>query len=130
MAVLEKINVGIVGAVGRGGSFRETLASQGARIHAVCDTRAERLDECAQRFGATEKYSDYQAMLDRSALDAVVIGTPMHLHVPQCIAALKKNLHVLCEVTAGVSVDECRSLVKACQEARFIYMMAENYTAS
>jgi hypothetical protein len=42
MGVLEKLNVGIVGAAGRGGSFRAGLEANGARIHAVCGVR-----ECA-----------------------------------------------------------------------------------
>ena len=127
MAVLEKLNVGLVGAVGRGGSFRAGFEANGARIHAVCDLRAEALEECRQRMGASEKYTDYEEMLERSELDAVVVGTPMPLHVPQSIAALERNLHVMCEVPAGVSIDECRDLVAACGRSRGGYMMAENY---
>jgi predicted dehydrogenase len=67
-------------------------------------------------------------MLDKAELDAVIIGTPMHLHAPMAIAALERNISVLSEVTAGVSVEECRQLVLACKASRGIYMMAENYT--
>ena len=67
-------------------------------------------------------------MLEASELDAVIIGTPMPLHVPQSIAALSKGLHVLSEVPAGISIDECRRLVAACEENDAVYMMAENYT--
>jgi predicted dehydrogenase/GNAT superfamily N-acetyltransferase len=122
-----RISVGIVGAVGRGGSFRNALESCGARVHAVCDIQADKLDECAARFGAAEKYTDYAEMLEKSDLDAVVIGTPMPLHVPQSIEALKRDIHVLCEVPAGVSIEECQSLVAACRKSKAIYMMAENY---
>ena len=34
-------------------------------------------------------------MIEKSDLDAVVVGTPMPLHVPQSIHALEHNLHVL-----------------------------------
>ncbi len=128
MSVLEKLNVGIVGAAGRGKSFRVGLEANGARIHAVCDIRAEALDQCAEILGAGEKYTDYEEMLDKSELDAVVIGTPMHLHVPQSVLALEHNLHVLCEVTAGVSIEQCKALVKAAGKSQGLYMMAENYT--
>jgi predicted dehydrogenase len=127
MSALEKINVGIVGAAGRGASFRAGLEANGARVHAVCDIQEDQLDRCATEMGATEKYADYERMLEKSELDAVAIGTPMQLHVPQSIAALEQGLHVLCEVTAGVSVDECRLLVEACKRSRGVYMMAENY---
>lgn len=129
MAVIEKLNVGIVGAAGRGASFRAAFdAHPATRIHAVCDVREDALAEAAERLGATETYSDYATMLEKSELDAVVIGTPMQFHAPQAIAALQRDIHVLCEVTAGVSVDECRALVEAAKHSEAVYMMAENYT--
>lgn len=129
MGIAEKLNVGIVGAAGRGGSFRVAFeAHETARIHAVCDVREEELDAAAERLGASEKYADYETMLARSELDAVVIGTPMHFHAPQAIEALNRNIHVLSEVTAGVSIAECCYLVHAATSSKAIYMMAENYT--
>ena len=94
----------------------------------MCDVREDELNEAAERLGATEKYTDYEAMLDNAELDAVVIGTPMHFHVQQALAALNRDIHVLSEVTAGVSVDECQELVKVAKASKAIYMMAENYT--
>ena len=41
---------------------------------------------------------------------------------------LQRDIHVLCEVTAAVSMDEARWLVQACKQSRAVYMMAENYT--
>jgi predicted dehydrogenase/RimJ/RimL family protein N-acetyltransferase len=128
MAEREPLQVGLVGAAGRGGSFRAALEAHGARIQAVCDVDAGRLDACAAAMGAAERYTRYEEMLDRSRLDAVVLGTPMPCHAPQAIAALERNVHVLCEVTAGVSVDECRQLVRAAAASKAVYMMAENYT--
>ncbi len=129
MPVLEKLNIGIVGAAGRGASFRAAFdANPAARIHAVCDVRQDTLDQVAEKLGASEKYADYGEMLDRSDLDAVVIGTPMQFHAPQAILALKRGIHALSEVTAGVSISECRDLVTAQKASKAVYMMAENYT--
>src|SRR5688572_9326454 len=122
------MNVGVVGAAGRGGSFRRAIEANGGRVHAVCDINAERLNEVASVMGAAEKYTDYDRMLEKSKLDAVVIGTPMQFHVPQSIKALERNINVLCEVTAGVSIDECRRLVETAKRSKAMYMMAENYT--
>jgi len=129
VGVLEKLNVGIVGAVGRGRSFRAAFAAHPlARIHAVCDIQEDALPEAAKRLGAAEAYSDYAEMLLQSDVDAVVIGTPMPFHVPQAIQALEQNVHVLSEVTAGVSLAECQSLVAVTKQSTATYMMAENYT--
>jgi len=123
-----QLNVGLVGAAGRAGTFRSALEANGAHIRAVCDIREDELEACRRRFGAEEAYRDYEQMLDKARLDAVVIGTPMHLHATQAIAALQRNIHVLSEVPAAVSLDECRQLVAACRKSSAIYMMAENYT--
>lgn len=129
MNTQNRLNLGIVGACGRGASFKAACDAMGSVvIHAVCDTNEKELAAARERLGAREKYTDYATMLEKSELDAVIIGTPMHLHVPQTIAALERHLHVLSEVTAGVSVEECRQLVLAAKASRGIYMMAENYT--
>lgn len=129
MGVLEQINVGIVGACGRGASFRSACdALECVNIRAVCDVNTEALPGAAETLGADEMYTHYEEMLAQSDLDAVIIGTPMQFHAPQAILALNQNIHVLSEVTAGVSVDVCRKLVEAEKVSQATYMMAENFT--
>ncbi len=124
----QKIRIGIVGACGRGSSFKAACdAIPNVRVQAVCDTDAAGLPAAAGRLGAREQFTDYGEMLERAEIDAVIIGTPMPLHVPQAVAALNRDIHVLSEVPAGVSVEECRDLVLATHSSRGIYMMAENY---
>ena len=134
---LEQINLGIVGAAGRRGNPRRYSTRldlrqmcdllESVRIHAVCDVDADGLDEAKVQLGASEAYISYDEMLEASEIDAVFIGTPMPYHVPQAIAALEKGIHVLSEVPAGISVEECRRLVGACQRSSAIYMMGENF---
>ncbi|NOZ20116.1 MAG: Gfo/Idh/MocA family oxidoreductase [Planctomycetes bacterium] len=123
----EQINIGIVGACGRGKSFRTACeAHPSLNIHAVCDMNTEKLDEAKANLGADEKYLDYDEMLEKSDIQAVIVATPMHFHVPMSIAALKRGLHVLSEVPAAVSIEESKELVRACKESDGVYMMAEN----
>ena len=125
---LESLNFGIVGAAGRGGSFRLGIEATGARIHAVCDIREDKLDEAVEKLGASEKYTDFEEMLGKSEIDAVVVGTPMPYHAPQAIRALQAGKHVISEVPAAVSIKECRALVEAAKQSSAVYMMAENFT--
>jgi predicted dehydrogenase len=128
MQTLEKLNIGIVGACGRGADFRSICAAiPGVRLHAMCDLNAEALATAAEACGIAQTYEHYEDMLNSAELDALIIGTPMHLHVAQSVQALACGLHVLSEVTAGISVDECRELVAATATSRGIYMLAENY---
>lgn len=126
---MDTLNIGIVGACGRGASFMAACdALDDVKIHAVCDINETELSAACERLGAREQYTRFETMLEKSAIDAVIIGTPMQFHAPQAITALQRNLHVLSEVTAAVSVEECRTLVEASKASRGIYMMAENYT--
>ena len=120
------MTAGIAGAGRRGGSFKAGLDAAGIQVRAVCDVDAADLADTAARMGARQQYRDYEQMLDRSGVDAVIIATPMQLHVPMAIAALERDIHVLSEVPAGVSLAECRALVRACRASRAAYMMAEN----
>ena len=127
-SLLGSINFGIIGAAGRGGSFRLGIEATGARIHAVCDIREDKLDEAVEKLGASEKYADFEEMLEKSEIDAVVVGTPMPYHAPQAVRALQAGKHVTSEVPAAVSIDECRELVQAANASSAVYMMAENFT--
>ncbi len=121
------IHVGIVGAP-RGLPLRAAWEATGRlRIRALCDANPDRLAAAADKLEQVGLYTDYEEMLARGDLDAVLLATPMQMHVPQAVAALQAGVHVLSEVTAGVSVDECRALVAACRSSRARYWMAENY---
>ena len=123
--IIEKINMGIVG-FRRGKSFKAAIEASNARVHAVCDISEDALTAARETFGKIERYGAYEDMLDVSELDAVMVATPMHLHAPQAILALERDLHVFSEVSAAVSLEQCRDLVAACQRSRAIYFMAEN----
>ncbi len=128
MGSTKNIKLGIVGVCGRGSTFKKICESiEGLEIHAVCDINKEELEKSKVNLGALESYTDYEEMLEQSNIDAVLVSTPMNLHVPQSIAALKRNLHVFSEVTAGVSIEECKALVEASKTSKGIYVLAENY---
>lgn len=122
------IKIGIVGAAGRGqGFFSAFTNNPRTQITALCDIREDAVRKTAAENDVEQVYTDYDRMLDRAGIDAVVVGTPMHLHVPHAVAALERDISVLSEVPAGVSIDECRRLVEACKASKGAYMMAENY---
>lgn len=123
----DAIKVGIAGFLGRGGSLAAAVEGHPhARVHAVCDIDGERLAPAAASIGA-EPYMDYDRMLGEADLDAVILGTPMQLHASQAVKALDRNIHVLSEVVAAVSVEECRELVAAQARSSATYMLSENY---
>jgi predicted dehydrogenase/RimJ/RimL family protein N-acetyltransferase len=105
-------------------------ALDGIRVAAVCDTNTGGLESAREELSADTAWADYDRMLEGAGLDAVLVATPMQHHAAMSIAALDLGLHVLCEVPAAVSVEECRSLAAAAERSAAVYMMAENYLYS
>jgi|GEM_PF-110023 Predicted dehydrogenases and related proteins len=117
-----------IGVVGRRGAafIPAARAIPEIEIAAFCDIDENTRREVAGRHGITQTFGRYEDMLEAD-LDAVILGTPMPLHVPQAVAALQAGKHVLCEVTAAVTLEECWALLEAVQASGKVYMMAENY---
>lgn len=84
-------------------------------LAAFCDVNPALVEEVAQKyhFRPDHTFTSYEEMLDRADIDAVVLGTPMPLHAPQAVAALQAGKHVLSEVTAAVSLEQCWELLAA-----------------
>jgi len=121
-----KIKFGFVG-VRRSTSFLKAVdCHPAAEVAALCDIQKERAEEAAGDYHA-QVFTDYEQMLCDSGIQAVVIATPMQLHATQAVQALDRDIHVLSEVTAAVSLSECRELVAAAKRSSALYMMAENY---
>ena len=124
---MNDIKVAIVGAAGRGGSFiLPFTANPNTQLVALCDADADRLHAIPSVPKSTQLYTDYDQMLDESAPDVVVVATPMLLHSQHCIAALQRDIYVLGEVPAVVSIEQAKALVLADHYSKAQYMMAEN----
>lgn len=125
----DTIRFGIIGAVRRGSSFVKALqAHPAAELVALCDIQEDKLREAAEELGLGLAFTSDVEMLESGEIDAVIVATPMPLHVPQSVVALELGIHVLSEVPAGVSYEQCRELVRAAKTSTATYMMAENYT--
>lgn len=119
------LKVGIVGARGLS-TLRGFKAMPDVEVVALCDLDEIFLNEQAANHNIPYTYRVYEDMLE-SDIDAVIVATPMHLHVPQSIQALEAGKHVMSEVTAGVTMDELWWLKETVEQSGKVYMLAENY---
>jgi predicted dehydrogenase len=119
--------IGLVG-VGRGSGYGKLFAEHPAcEVVACCDASEEALARFQKelKLPDTACHADYERFLS-VPMDAVFIGTPIPCHADQTVRAMEAGLHVLCEVTAAYTVEECRRIVAAVRKAGRIYMLAEN----
>jgi predicted dehydrogenase len=136
----KKLRLGFIGVGDRGtGLLKITLRFPDVEVPAVCDINEANLkrglDLVEKAHGKRpEGYAngphDYRRLLERSDLDAVVLGTPQELHAEQTIDAFKAKKFVGAEVPACTTIDECWAMVRAQREYAGRYMMLENYLYS
>tara|TARA_B100001013_G_scaffold148506_1_gene88101 strand:- start:17 stop:1000 length:984 start_codon:yes stop_codon:yes gene_type:complete len=86
----------------------------------------ERLGKAAEATGVSQLFNSYEALLD-SDVDAVIVASPMPLHVEHSVQAVRAGKHVLSEVTAATSIEQCHQLVEEVKQSGMKYMLAENY---
>ena len=82
------IGLGVIGAV-----HSQVIRETGNELVAVCDTDTEKLS----LYPEVKGYTDYVQMLDEIKPDIVHICTPHYLHAEMILAALNRDIHVLCE---------------------------------
>jgi len=122
------IKLGIAGG-NRGGSFERSLAGLEEEIElvAVCDPSDEVLRGWIEKHTGLEAFSNFEDLIESPNIDAVFVATPMPLHAAQSMMALNAGKHVLSEVIAATTLDECYALVETVEQTGMTYMMAENY---
>ena len=107
-AANETINVGIIGSGGRAQALMRALAKiPGARMAAVCDVWDKHLADgkaLAEPSAFTTK--EYRQILDRKDIDAVLIATPNHQHVPMMVAACEAGKDVYIEKPLTYRLEE------------------------
>ena len=127
----KRINIGAIGTgrISRGHDMPGILQYGNARIMAVCDLDAHRVEE-AKKFVNdyyTEKsgkpydgvigYSNYHDLLANKDIDAVVISTPDHWHALIGIDAVKAGKDVYLQKPASLTIAEGRALSNAVQSS-------------
>ena len=76
-----------------------------------------------ERYGAKgcKAYNDFREVLARDDIDAVVVATPDHWHVPISLAAIRAGKDVYCEKPLGLSIEQNKALRAAVHQYGAIF---------
>jgi predicted dehydrogenase len=123
------IRAAIVGGH-RGGGYGRALGvlAEQIRLTAICDLNPEVVASWQETRPELRGFLRYEDLLESDACDAVLLATPMELHARQAVQALRAGKHVLSEVVASSTMDDCWALVEAVEASDRVYLLAENYT--
>lgn len=124
----DKITLGIIGTGGRGQSLLRSITNlDDFHVAAVCDVREERrqraADICEQYRPAVRQYADFNEMLDKEELDAVIVATEVGNHAQTAIPVLERDIHCFCEKPMEVSVEKVEALTRAARASKGIFQM-------
>ncbi len=111
----DRVRIGVLGAGGRGAYVARTAKEFGnAEIAALADVYQPRFATAMKTLNpSASAHRDYRAVLDMKDVDAVVIGSPDHWHVPMTIAAVRAGKDVYVEKPLTHSVAEGRTVIDA-----------------
>jgi predicted dehydrogenase len=81
----------------------------------------QRGGEAFEKYPQAARYRDFRRMLEKETrLDAVVISTPDHTHVPAAVMAMKLGLHCYCEKPLSHTVYEARVAARVAAENKVV----------
>ncbi len=128
----ERITVGFIGVGGHGigRNLRMFLAQDDAQPVALCDVDAKQIPKAlaAARKKLGEGFScqttqDWRAVTARDDVDAVMISTPDHWHVPISLAAIRSGKDVICEKPT-LAIAEGRALADAVNRYGAVFQLS------
>lgn len=114
-----------VGGLGVGGRCSHLLAlakqAGGTELVALSDIYEPRLFAAREKLALGARgYPDYRHLLEQRDIDAVIIGSPDHWHVPMTIDAVNAGKDVYVEKPLSHDIEEGQRLVKVVAASRQI----------
>lgn len=118
------VNVALVGLGYWGPNLARNLASlSAARLHTLCDSRAERLRRFEGQYLNARTTSDYSTVLDDPEIDALVLATPVRTHFDLAKAALQAGKHVMVEKPLAQTSAQCQELIDLAEAGGLVLMV-------
>lgn len=116
----DRLRLGGIGPGDRGATRLVTAQKLGAEIVALCDVNRGMLDLAQKALGTpVEKtYVDYQELLARKDIDAVIIATPDHLHHRILLDSVRAGKDAYIEKPLARTINEGIDMVDKVKKSR------------
>ena len=132
---MKRVRVGIVGLGARGkGPVSRLPVIPGVEVTALCEIDEAKLAAAKRKIveaGCREPKGylgpeAYKALCEADDVDVVYSTTPWNLHTPIALYAMEHGKHVMTEVPAAMTVDECWAQVETAERTKRHCMQLEN----
>jgi predicted dehydrogenase len=128
----DRVRLALIGAGGQGSSdTRTAVRVPGVELVAAADVYDGRLARAKEVWGSgIFTTRDYRAVLARTDVDAVIIGTPDHWHARIAIDAMKAGKDVYVEKPMVQQIDEGAAVIAAAKETGRILQVGSQRVSS
>ncbi|MGA7836855.1 MAG: Gfo/Idh/MocA family oxidoreductase [Ignavibacteriaceae bacterium] len=92
----------------------------------VADINKSRLNAIAEKFKVSERYTDYNELLAKSDVEAVIIATPTNTHKEIALACVKAQKDILVEKPFTRTLAEAKPVVEAARKNKCKIMVGFN----
>ncbi|MHB1317113.1 MAG: Gfo/Idh/MocA family protein [Anaerolineae bacterium] len=99
----------------------------GVPVVAVWNRTRERAETFAARFGIPRVFDSPEALFEWGQFDLADIIASVEAHEPLVLMAARYGKPVICQKPMSDTLDSCRRMVQACEEAGVWYAVHENF---
>jgi predicted dehydrogenase len=128
----DRVRLGLIGCGGRGryvgGFMKETPSAEFVAVADVHEPSAARAREWAG--GQADTYKDFRKLLERNDVDAVLVATPDHWHIPIAVLACRAGKDAYVEKPLTYTVHEGRKLIEAARASGRIVQAGTQHRSS
>jgi len=125
------IKIGIVGTGGMAHAHAEAYSKiKGVKVTACCDICPDRRQSFAEKWRIPRTYSDYRQMLEKEGLNGISNVTIDSAHAVVSLAAIARNIPVLCEKPLATTLTDARKMAEAARRKKVIAMVNFSYRNS
>jgi len=118
MSVRRLVRFGVVGCGDIANACYLPLLREKAELIATCDVMEERARRSKENWGAREYYTNFDEMLEKADIEAVVITTPHATHAQLVVKAARAGKHVLVQKPLATTIDDADVAVHEVRKAK------------
>ena len=132
-----RITLGVIGCGPQGrGDLRNFLNQMDCQVVAVCDVKPDQLALAKKAVDDQYKnqdcktYRDFREIIGRKDIDACLIATPDHWHVPASLLAVNAGKDIYTEKPLGLSLEEDQVLRAAVHRKQRVFQFGTQQRSS